>query len=435
MARNTRSSALESRSARLKLPKRGKPYGSASIAACAGLPPDRDRRTMDRPPGDRQGRQLDQELRPRRRLRGEQRRQRAHLLRGAGDRSHHRTRRRGQRRSDHGERRDRSLRATISRPAAVASTTPALARLHLPPALLGKPVGLLTVRDLRSFRDGLLKGRTAGTVNRIISVLRAALELAAATDPRITNTAAFKVGLKKLPDAARARNVVLTDAQVRQLVALAYDESPEFGRLIETLADDGGSPVAGGAADGRRSAGRPRATADDAVVAQGQGRQADRPRAGADPGEPGDEAAAGGGRSSGRRAAAAQAGRLGLGRQRPARFRSAAWSRRPGSIHDVVTSYSLRHSSITRQLLRGVPIRVIAARPRHQRADDREVVHGHDRRPLRRAAPCRPARPGYTGRGQRGAVEGLKAHGTAKEVRTTGGAPPCPRMGVAGRGV
>ena len=32
MARNTRSSALESRSARLKLPKRGKPIGSASIA-------------------------------------------------------------------------------------------------------------------------------------------------------------------------------------------------------------------------------------------------------------------------------------------------------------------------------------------------------------------------------------------------------------------
>ena len=84
-----------------------------------------------------------------------------------------------------------------------------LARLHLPPALLGKPVGLLTVRDLRHWRDGLLKGRTAGTVNRTISVLRAALELAAATDPRITNTAAFKVGLKKLPDAARARNVVL----------------------------------------------------------------------------------------------------------------------------------------------------------------------------------------------------------------------------------
>ena len=205
------------------------------------------------------------------------------------------------------------------------------ARLHLPPALLGKPVGLLTVRDLRSLRDGLLKGRTAGTVNRVISVLRAALELAAATDPRITNAAAFKVGLKKLPDAARARNVVLTDAQIRQIVELAYEESLEFGRLIETMAVTGArrSQVArltvGDLQDGRE----PRV--DDAVVAQGQGHQADRSRPGADPREPRGEAAAGGGRSSGRGAVAAQTGRLGLGRHdlRPP-FRAS--SRRPGSI-------------------------------------------------------------------------------------------------------
>ena len=55
------------------------------------------------------------------------------------------------------------------------------------------------------------------------------MELAAATDPRITNAAAFKVGLKKLPDAARARNVILSDAQVRQLVALAYERAPSSG--------------------------------------------------------------------------------------------------------------------------------------------------------------------------------------------------------------
>jgi hypothetical protein len=114
-----------------------------------------------------------------------------------------------------------------------------LARIHLPLALLGKPVGLLTIRDLRGFRDGLLEGRTAGSVNRTIAVLRAALELAAATDSRITNAAAFKIGLKKLPDAARARNVVLSDAQARRVVELAYEESPEFGRLIEVLAVTG----------------------------------------------------------------------------------------------------------------------------------------------------------------------------------------------------
>jgi hypothetical protein len=117
-----------------------------------------------------------------------------------------------------------------------------LARLHLPPALLSKPVSLLTTRDLRAFRDNLLKGgRTKATVNRVIAPLSAALQLAASLDARITNQTAWKVGLKKFPDAdaGRARNVVLTDAQVRQVVELAYDESAEFGRLIETMATTG----------------------------------------------------------------------------------------------------------------------------------------------------------------------------------------------------
>ena len=134
----------------------------------------------------------------------------------------------------------------------------------------GRPAHRPRLKDLR---DGLLKGRTAGTVNRTISVLRAALELAAATDPRITNTAAFKVGLKKLPDAARARNVVLTDAQVRQCGRAGLRGKPRVRALDRDPGHDRGAPVAGGAADGRRSAGRPRPAADDAVVAQGQGRK------------------------------------------------------------------------------------------------------------------------------------------------------------------
>ena len=234
-----------------------------------------------------------------------------------------------------------------------------LARIHLPPALLGKPVGLLTVRDLKDFRDGLLKGRTAGTVNRTISVLRAALELAAATDPRITNSAAFKVGLKKLPDAARARNVVLTDAGPSRGRA-GLRREPRVRALDRDPRRDRGAPVAGGAADGCRPAGRPRPAADDAVVAQGQGRQADRSQAGADLGQPRRQAAAGGGRSERRRVAAGQARRHGLGRQRPAPpFRRVVENGRARSRRRH--RLRLRHSSITRQLLRGVPTRVVAA--------------------------------------------------------------------------
>jgi integrase len=234
-----------------------------------------------------------------------------------------------------------------------------LARLHVPPALLGKPVGLLTIRDLRSFRDGLLKGRTTGTVNRVISVLRAALELAAATDSRITNTAAFKVGLKKLPDAAKARNVVLTDAQVRHLVALAYDESAEFGRLIETMATTGArrSQVArltvGDLQDGRA----PRLMMPSSAKGKGVKRinrvpvpipaslatklqqvAGDRP----------DDALL---------LLKPEGTPWGLCDLRLP-FRRAV--EKAGLDVSIVTSYALRHSSITRQLLRGVPIRVVA---------------------------------------------------------------------------
>jgi integrase len=234
-----------------------------------------------------------------------------------------------------------------------------LARIHLSPALLGKPVGLLTIRDLRSFRDGLLKGRTPGSVNRIVSVLRAALELAASVDPRITNTAAFKVGLKKLPDAARSRNVVLTDAQVRQVVELAYDESAEFGRLIETMATTGArrSQVArltvGDLQDGRA----PRLMMPSSLKGKGTKKISRVPV----PVLP--SLAAKLQQAAGDRSADA------LLLPQP---NGSAWGlhdlRRPfrrvveraALDPEVVTAYALRHSSIVRELLRGVPIRVVA---------------------------------------------------------------------------
>jgi integrase len=234
-----------------------------------------------------------------------------------------------------------------------------LARLHLPPALLGKPVGLLTVRDLRHWRNGLLKGRTAGTVNRVISVVRAALELAAATDPRISNAAAFKVGLKKLPDAARARNVVLTDQQVRRVVELAYEESPEFGRLIETLAVTGARRsqaarlTVADLQDGRA----PRLMMPSSLKGKGVKRIDRKPVP-----IPASLAA------TLRQAAGDRSGDAVL----LLKPNGAAWAlndlRLPfrrvveKAMLDVstVTAYSLRHSSITRQLLRGVPIRVVA---------------------------------------------------------------------------
>jgi hypothetical protein len=83
-------------------------------------------------------------------------------------------------------------------------------RGHLSHALNAKTVALLTARELRRFRDSLLaKSLRASSVNRISNALRAALNLAAAHDQRINNHTAWRIGLAAIFDAAVARNVIL----------------------------------------------------------------------------------------------------------------------------------------------------------------------------------------------------------------------------------
>jgi hypothetical protein len=81
-------------------------------------------------------------------------------------------------------------------------------RRHLTSVLISKPVALLSATELKKWRDGLNgNGLAPASINRTIKALRAALELAADHDPRITNQRAWKVGLAILPGAAVARNV------------------------------------------------------------------------------------------------------------------------------------------------------------------------------------------------------------------------------------
>ena len=108
------------------------------------------------------------------------------------------------------------------------------------PTLAAKPVALLTMNDLRHWRDGLVsKGVAPATFNRTRAGLRAALELAASLDDRITNRNAFRSGLKGLPGGKNARRVVLPDADVLRLVEAAYEEDRAFGVLVEVLAQTG----------------------------------------------------------------------------------------------------------------------------------------------------------------------------------------------------
>jgi hypothetical protein len=73
-----------------------------------------------------------------------------------------------------------------SRGAAVANAQ--RVRRHIIGALATKPVAMLSVHDLRRWRDGLVaKGVKPATINRTRAGLRAALELAATLDHRIGN--------------------------------------------------------------------------------------------------------------------------------------------------------------------------------------------------------------------------------------------------------
>jgi integrase len=118
-------------------------------------------------------------------------------------------------------------------------------RRLLTSVLLQRPVGLLAMRELRRWRDGeIARGLKPGSVTRTAAALKAALNYAAAQDPSITNRSAWTIGLASLPDSHVARtNAVLSDAEVRGVVAACYADSERLGLLAEVLAVTGARPV------------------------------------------------------------------------------------------------------------------------------------------------------------------------------------------------
>jgi integrase len=112
-------------------------------------------------------------------------------------------------------------------------------QLHLSEELAGKLVGELTADDLKIWRNKLRKKQSAASVNRTAAPFRAALNYAADHDSRMHNRGEWKIGLKRLPDADRSRNVILAEPKVLAIVAEAYRENTEFGLLIEAAAVTG----------------------------------------------------------------------------------------------------------------------------------------------------------------------------------------------------
>jgi len=233
-------------------------------------------------------------------------------------------------------------------------------RAHLPDALAGKIVALVTTRDLRLWRDGLAKELAPATVNRTANGLRAALNLLADHDERIPSRRAWETGLASLHDAEESRNVILAEATIRTIIGKANEQSPEFGLLVEVAAVTGAriSQLARiEVQDLQDNRADPRLMMPSSRKGRGEKKIARRPVP-----IPAGLAAKLRGAAKERAAAAPLLVKPSLSawkksdHSRPfARAAKAA-----GQDPAVLTIYALRHSSIVRQLIAGVPVRVVA---------------------------------------------------------------------------
>src|SRR5262249_668413 len=108
-------------------------------------------------------------------------------------------------------------------------------RVHLPAHLAPQPLSTVSSKLLRGWRDGLIKSAvTPDTIIRVAKSAGAAFALAAKFDQRVSaNTKAWREGLERLPDKDRARDAVLTEKQVLNVVSTAYGISGQFGLYVQ----------------------------------------------------------------------------------------------------------------------------------------------------------------------------------------------------------
>jgi integrase len=209
---------------------------------------------------------------------------------------------------------------------------------------------------LRQWRNDLIKaGLVSASVNKIAKSAMAAFNLTARLDARIAaNAQAWHVGLEMLPNSVVSRDAVLTETQVKAIVSAAREVNAAFGLFVQAHAETGS-----------RSSQLARCVVADLtgdklmVPASRKGRNGGR---GGHVGVPLTAGLA-------ERLKAAAVGRAPEARlfvqadgeswregdhKRP--FAAAA---RLAGLPEA-TIYALRHSSIARLLLRGLPIRLVA---------------------------------------------------------------------------
>jgi integrase len=218
--------------------------------------------------------------------------------------------------------------------------------------------------NLSEFRDHLVaQGCKPATIDRTFHAFRAALNLAAENDERITRRP-WKAALKDIGSGeTAARNVILDDADRRALRGAAYRDSNEFGLLIDVLDETGARPsqavrltaedLQGDFTDRRTGKRQPRLMMP--VSRKGNGKKKARSIPVPITGE----------------LAARLKGRSGLLLKQAdgtpwtevnlTHYCAHATQGVTFNNPAKVTMYALRHTSIVRQLLAGVPTRVVAA--------------------------------------------------------------------------
>jgi integrase len=117
------------------------------------------------------------------------------------------------------------------------------ANKHIVPALGGYRVDRLTKTQIEQWRDSLVKDddpedpdarrRSQDTANRILTVLKAALNLAFSDDANSIPTDAAWRRVKPFKDSGRARQDHFTAAEVRKLIAKAATFDKPFANLCE----------------------------------------------------------------------------------------------------------------------------------------------------------------------------------------------------------
>lgn len=239
-------------------------------------------------------------------------------------------------------------------------------RLHLPEALANKTVALLTARNFHPWRQRLLRQKlSAAAINRINSCLKACLNFAADQDERIVNQRAWRKALPSIPDVVTPRNAVLAEATIRKIVDSAYcNIGAEFGLLTELAATTGArvSQLWGLTVQDVQGHGEPRLMMPSSRKGRGVKKVRQRPVP-----IPANLAArllrVAPGRAptatllvkpSGEPWRKSEHARLFA---RAVRLADLKPSELPPS---KLTIYALRHSNIVRQLLGGVPIRIVA---------------------------------------------------------------------------